>query len=69
MAHARSGQTKDKEAADGAVCGAEPGNATADGRKSCFFESPDWSPAPVLFTPSFSHSNVTSFIPANLPLR
>lgn len=37
MAHARSTRTEDEWAADGAVCGAERRDATADRKKSCFF--------------------------------
>lgn len=36
MAHTRSAHTEDEEAADGAVCGAELGNAITDRKKSCF---------------------------------
>lgn len=36
MAHARSTHTEGEWAADGAVCGAEPRNATTDSKKSCF---------------------------------
>ena len=37
MAHTRSSPDDDEGAADGAVCGAEPGNATTDRKKSCCF--------------------------------
>lgn len=37
MAHTRSTHAEDEGAADGAVCGAAPGNATTDRKKSCFF--------------------------------